>query len=48
MVLRGKACDQKLLNGKIDELRLLAHEQDTEAIKMKLKEIVPEYALQEV
>ena len=48
MVLRGQACDQKLLNGKIDELRLLAHEQDTEAIKMKLKEIVPEYAIQEV
>jgi len=48
MVLRGEACDQKLLNGKIDELRLLAHEQDIEAIKMKLKEIVPEYAIQDV
>ena len=43
MVLRGESCDQALLNGKIDELRDLAHQQMGEEIKQKLKEIVPEY-----
>jgi hypothetical protein len=44
MVLRGKACDQVLLNGKIDELGRLAHEQDVEKIKTRLQEIVSDYS----
>jgi hypothetical protein len=43
MVLRGQVCDQTLLNGKIDELKELAYEQDSERIKVKLHEILPEY-----
>ena len=43
MVLRGETCDQSLLNGKIDELRDLARQQKAEEIRLKLKEIIPEY-----
>jgi FlaA1/EpsC-like NDP-sugar epimerase len=43
MVLKGIECDLELLNGKIDDLVHLAEEQDGEKVKMKLKEIVPEY-----
>jgi FlaA1/EpsC-like NDP-sugar epimerase len=43
MVLKGIECDLQLLNGKIDELAHFAEEQDGEQIKMKLKQIVPEY-----
>ena len=44
MVLRGDACDQVPLNGKIDELGRLAREQHGEAIRSKLQEILPEYS----
>jgi FlaA1/EpsC-like NDP-sugar epimerase len=43
MVLKGKSCDQISLNGKIDELRSLAHQQDAEGIRSLLQEIIPEY-----
>ncbi len=43
MVLRGEACDQTQLKGKVNELALLAREQDAEGIRAKLQEIVPEY-----
>jgi FlaA1/EpsC-like NDP-sugar epimerase len=43
MVIKGTECDMDLLNGGIDELARLAREQDTEKIKNKLKEIIPEY-----
>ena len=43
MVLKGIECDLERLNGKIDELVHLAEEQDGEQVKMKLKQIVPEY-----
>jgi len=43
MVLEGRVCDQEVLNGTIDELALLARDQDGEAIKVKLKELIPEY-----
>ena len=36
---------RKFLNGKIDELRSLAYQQDAEKIKEKLQEIVPEYTI---
>jgi FlaA1/EpsC-like NDP-sugar epimerase len=42
-VLRGNGSDPAGLNQKIDELILLAQEQDAPAIKNKLQEIVPEY-----
>jgi len=42
-VLRGNHCDQKWLNRNIEELVHLAWEQDAVGIKMKLKEIIPEY-----
>ena len=42
-VLRGNGNYSLALNGKIDELVHLAHEQDAAAIKNKLKEIVPDY-----
>jgi FlaA1/EpsC-like NDP-sugar epimerase len=42
-VLRGAECDLQLLNGKIEELSLLARKQDGEKVKLKLREIVPEY-----
>ena len=43
MVLKGIEYDLERLNGKIDELVHLAEEQDGEQVKMKLKQIVPEY-----
>ena len=43
MVLKGRTCDQTSLNGKIDELRSLAHQQDAEGIRSLLQEIIPEY-----
>ncbi len=43
MVLRGTACDPVPLNGDIDQLAHLARDQDTEGIKQRLREIVPEY-----
>ena len=43
MVLKGIECNLELLNGKIDKLVHLAAEQDGEKVKLKLKEIVPEY-----
>jgi FlaA1/EpsC-like NDP-sugar epimerase len=42
-VLKGAGCDLQLLDGKIDELALLAQLQNLEKIKSKLHEIVPEY-----
>jgi FlaA1/EpsC-like NDP-sugar epimerase len=43
MVLKGKECNLDVLNGKIDYLIHLAREQDSEKIKERLQEIVPEY-----
>nr|MBC8361500.1 polysaccharide biosynthesis protein [Candidatus Desulfatibia profunda] len=43
MVLKGLECDLQLLNGNINELTMLAEEQNQEKIKAKLQEIVPEY-----
>jgi len=43
MVLKGLECDLGVLNDKIDGVARLAREQDGGKIKMKLKEIVPEY-----
>ncbi len=43
MVLKGIECDLELLNGKIDDLVHFVEEQDGEKVKLKLKEIVPEY-----
>jgi len=43
MVLKGVDCNLKLLNGEIDDLARLAREQDGEKVKLKLKEILPEY-----
>jgi FlaA1/EpsC-like NDP-sugar epimerase len=42
-VLRGDSCDLNWLYGKIDELIKLANAQDANGIKLKLKEIIPEY-----
>jgi len=44
MVLSGTECNMDLLNGGIDELARLAYEQDTDKIREKLQEIVPEYS----
>ena len=43
MVLGGQVCDQDFLNGAMDDLADLAVDQDGEGIKMKLKEVIPEY-----
>ncbi len=43
MVLKGIDCSLNLLNGKIDELVQLANRQVGDEIKLKLKEILPEY-----
>jgi FlaA1/EpsC-like NDP-sugar epimerase len=43
MVLRGMDCNLQLLNGEIDQLMQIAKDQETQKIKAKLKEIVPEY-----
>ena len=42
-VLKGDTCDLNWLNQKIEELVKYAHEQNEHGIKLKLKEIVPEY-----
>ena len=47
MVLRGMDCNLQILNGEIDQLMQIARNQETQKIKAKLKEIVPEY-LQEL
>jgi len=43
LVLKGNNCDLNWLNQRIEELLKFAYEQNTEGIKKKLKEIVPEY-----
>jgi FlaA1/EpsC-like NDP-sugar epimerase len=43
MALKGAEYNLQLLNGKIDELTVIAELQETDKIKAKLKEIVPEY-----
>ncbi|MCF8068749.1 MAG: polysaccharide biosynthesis protein [Desulfobacterales bacterium] len=43
MVLKGSACDIVQLNGCIEELATLAAAYESDKIKAKLKEIVPEY-----
>ena len=43
MVLKGMDCNLQLLNGKIDQLMQIAKGQQTQKIKEKIKEIVPEY-----
>jgi FlaA1/EpsC-like NDP-sugar epimerase len=43
MVLRGAECNVEILNGKIDELAVLAYDQESQKIKATLREIVPEY-----
>ena len=43
MVLKGVESDLQLLNGKINELAIMADDQEVEKIKAKFKEIVPEY-----
>ena len=43
LVLNGKSCDPDLLNQHIDGLKILAQTQDAEAIRTKLKTIVPDY-----
>lgn len=45
MVLRGDTCEQIALNGYIDELGKLAYDQDAQGIKKKLKQIIPEYII---
>jgi FlaA1/EpsC-like NDP-sugar epimerase len=43
MVLKGLACDDGILNGKLERLTKLAVMQDGEGIKRAIKEILPEY-----
>lgn len=43
MVLRGRVCDDAVLNSAIDELARLAYRQDGQGIRARLEEIVPEY-----
>ena len=43
MVLKGIECNLPMLNGKINDLIQISMIQETEKIKAKLKEIVPEY-----
>jgi len=42
-VLKGNTCNFEWLDQRIEELVKLAHEQDASNIKLKLREIVPEY-----
>ena len=44
MVLKGMECNLQILNGQIDELAILAANQDEKSIKTKLHKIVPEYS----
>ena len=46
MVLKGMDCNIQLLNGEINHLVNIAKDQETQKIKDKLKEIVPEYRTQ--
>jgi FlaA1/EpsC-like NDP-sugar epimerase len=46
MVLRGRLCDQVHLNGEVDELARLARDQEAETIRLKLREIVPEFSIE--
>ena len=46
MVLHGSHCPAETLNARIDELLTIARTYDADAIKRKLKEIVPEYTPQ--
>jgi FlaA1/EpsC-like NDP-sugar epimerase len=48
LVLKGLECNLQRLNGKIDELSILAYDQDAEGIRQKLQEIVPEYKPMEI
>jgi hypothetical protein len=43
MVLRGQSCNPSILNGSVDAIHRLALNQDGTGIRLKLKEIVPEY-----
>ena len=43
MVLKGLECNLQMLDSNINELAMLAEEQNVEKIKAKLQEIVPEY-----
>jgi FlaA1/EpsC-like NDP-sugar epimerase len=43
MVLKGMDCNLQLLNGNINNLVQIAKDQEIEAIKEKLQEMVPEY-----
>jgi FlaA1/EpsC-like NDP-sugar epimerase len=43
MVLKGAGCNLEVLNGQMDELVRLAHNQDAEKIKEELQEILSEY-----
>ena len=43
MVLKGIESDLQLLDGKINELAIMADDQEVDKIKAKFKEIVPEY-----
>lgn len=48
LVLKGLECNLQRLNGQIDELSILAYDQDAEGIRQKLQEIVPEYKPMEI
>ncbi len=43
MVLRGQSCNPSILNGSVDAIHRYALNQDGDSIRLKLKEIVPEY-----
>jgi FlaA1/EpsC-like NDP-sugar epimerase len=43
LMIKGAECNLDTLNGKIDELRRLAYDQDADGIKAVLQEIVPDY-----
>jgi FlaA1/EpsC-like NDP-sugar epimerase len=43
LVLKGGACDLNVLNGQIGELVDQAREHNSEGIKSKLSEILPDY-----
>jgi len=44
LVIRGSACNLGELNRQIDQLSLLAQQQDAEGIRVLLNKIVPEYS----
>ncbi len=43
LVLKGANCDMAMLNGRIEELRVLSFSQNACAIREKIKEMIPEY-----